>query len=234
MTRELSRLLDAQAILCHSSRLLIDPNRRPRTLTSVPAEVDGTVIPGNRDLPPEEVRRRIRAYWLPYHRTIARAIAAFRRRGRIPAIVAVHSFTPKLNGGEPRPWHVGVLWRGDDRLSRPALAALEARGDLVVGDNRPYSGLFHLGYTVEFHAQRARLPHVVFELRQDLIADADGARRFAQVLAEVLEGPLADPDLYTLFGGGDWMLAPVGLHEETGEGRKALSWHRILQHLNWV
>jgi len=196
VARELSRLLDARAILCHVSRLLIDPNRRPCTPTSVPAEADGTMIPGNRGIPPEEVRRRIRAYWLPYHRTIARTIAAFRRSGVVPAIVAVHSFTPKLNGGAPRPWQVGVLWRDDGRIARPVLAALRARGDLVVGDNEPYSGLLHLGYTLEFHAQRTGLPHVAFELRQDLIAAEPGARGFARLLAEVLEPVLADPELY--------------------------------------
>ena len=50
------------------------------------------------------------------------------------------------------------------------LAALEARGDLVIGDNQPYSGLRDFGFTVQFHAQRPRLPHIMFEIRQDEIA----------------------------------------------------------------
>ncbi len=196
VTHGLARLLDAPAVLCHASRLLIDPNRRPWTPTSIPAEVDGTVIPGNRDLPPEEVRRRIRRYWLPYHRTVARAVARFRARGIVPVLIAVHSFTPRLDGGAPRPWHVGVLWRGDDRLARPVLEHLRARGDLVVGDNEPYSGLRHLGYTLEFHAQRTGLPHLALEIRQDRIADGAGAERFADLLAEALRAPLAAPDLH--------------------------------------
>ncbi len=233
VTRELARRLDAPAILCHTSRLLIDPNRRPWTPTSIPAEVDGTVIPGNRHLTPEEVRCRIRRYWLPYHRTIAHALARFRRRGLVPVIIAIHSFTPQLNGGAPRPWHVGVLWRGDDRLARPVLAALRARGDLVVGDNQPYSGAFHFGYTVEFHAQRSRLPHVMFELRQDRITDPEDARAHAHLLAEVLATPLANPALYRLYEGTGPELWPAGLEGE-GQRAKVPHWHAILKHLRWV
>jgi predicted N-formylglutamate amidohydrolase len=200
VTRELARLLDAPAILDHASRLLIDPNRRPYTPSSIPEVVDGTEIPGNRHLPLPEIHRRIRAYWLPYHRAVARAIGALRRRGTVPAIVSVHSFTPRMNGSF-RPWQIGVLWRGDRRLAGPALEALTRRGDLVVGDNEPYSGLDAFGHTIEFHAQRPRLPHVMLELRQSEIASTEGARRFARIVAEALREPLADPQLYCLYPG---------------------------------
>ena len=98
----------------------------------------------------------------------ATRIAASRRAGRTPVLLSLHSFTPRLSGRD-RPWQVGVLWRGDDRLAAPLLAALRARGDLVVGDNEPYSGALAFGYTIEFHAQRSRLPHLMLELRQDEI-----------------------------------------------------------------
>lgn len=200
VTRQLAPLLDAPAILNHASRLLIDPNRRPYTPTAIPEEVDGTVIPGNRNLPPAEVRRRIQTYWLPYHRTVAQTIGGFRRRGVVPAIISIHSFTPRLNG-RFRPWQIGVLWRGDRRLAGPVLDALAARSDLVIGENAPYSGLDAFGYTIEFHAQRPRLPHIMFELRQSEIATASGARAFAQILAAALRPKLADPTLYQLYEG---------------------------------
>jgi len=200
VTRALVARLGGTGILDHVSRLVIDPNRRPRTVTSIPAVSDGCVIPGNQHLPKAEVDRRIRDYFLPYHRTIARRIASFRRRGQVPVLIAVHSFTPHLNG-EDRPWQVGVLWRGDARLAAPALATLNARGDLVVGDNQPYSGLREFGFTVTFHGQRTRLPHVMFELRQDEIAGADGATRYAGILGDCLERPLADPAVHAIFDG---------------------------------
>lgn len=200
VTYRLSRLLDAPALLDHVSRLVIDPNRRPYSPTSIPEVSDGCVIPGNQHLPRREVQRRIRTYFLPYHRAVARTIGGFRRRGIVPALVSIHSFTPRF-AGEDRPWQVGVLWRGDRRLSAPVLAFLRQRPGLVVGDNQPYSGLREFGYTIEFHAQRTRLPHVMFELRQDEVADEAGAGRYAELLAAALEEPLANPDLYRLFEG---------------------------------
>lgn len=200
VTRELSRLLDAPALLDHMSRLVIDPNRRPGTLTSIPEISDGCVVPGNQGLTPASRLDRVLRWFLPYHRAVARRIGAFRRAGRIPVVIAIHSFTPRMNG-EDRPWQVGVLWRGDRRLAAPVLAALEARGDLVVGDNQPYSGLRDFGFTVQFHAQRTRLPHIMFELRQDEIATTADALRYARIVHEVIREPLQDPALYRLFDG---------------------------------
>ncbi len=200
VTRELARHLDAPAILNHCSRLVVDPNRRPGTRTSIPEISDGCVVPGNEGLSPTAQIERIRRYFLPYHRAVARHIAAFRRGGRVPAVIAMHSFTPHMNG-EDRPWQVGVLWRGDRRLAQPVLTALEARGDLVVGDNQPYSGLRDFGFTVQFHAQRTRLPHIMFELRQDEVATSGDAARYAGIVHEALRDPLKDPSLYRIYPG---------------------------------
>ena len=202
LARSLARRLDAPAILDHCSRLVIDPNRRPGSPTSIPEVCGGCVVPGNRDLPREVVRERIRRYFLPYHRAVARRIGAFRRRGAVPAIVSLHSFTPRMDGRD-RPWQVGVLWRHDRRIADPALAALQARPGLVVGDNQPYSGLGEFGFTIEFHTQRTGLPHVMFEVRQDEIDTADKAERWAAILAEAVRPALASPSLYTPFGGAD-------------------------------
>ena len=120
LTRALARRLGAAAVLNHCSRLVIDPNRRPGNPTSVPAVSDDCVIPGNQDLEPDAVRERVRRYFLPYHRTVARQIAAFSRQRTVPAVISVHSFTPRMNG-EDRPWQVGVLWRHDRRIADPVL-----------------------------------------------------------------------------------------------------------------
>lgn len=202
LTRRLAVRLDAPAILCHVSRLVIDANRRPLTGSSIPAISDGCVIPVNEGLSPDEARRRILDHFVPYHRAVARRIGRFRRAGVAPAVIAVHSFTPRMNG-EDRPWQIGVLWRGDERLSRPVLTALRARPALVVGDNQPYSGLTDFGFTITFHAQRTNLPHIMFELRQDEIARHATAVRWADILADTLAGPLSDPGLYTLFSPPD-------------------------------
>lgn len=199
VTRRLAVLLDAPAALCHISRLVIDPNRNPGDPSSIPAISDGTFVPGNQDLSPEEVRRRVRLFFIPYHRTIARLIARLRRRHGVPAIISMHSFTPRM-GHTWRRWDVAVLWNHDQRLAAPVLAALRSDGELCVGDNEPYSGRFPVGYSVPFHAARPRLPHVTFEVRQDLIDTREAAEAWAERLAKVLRPPLSDRKLYALNG----------------------------------
>ena len=61
--------------------------------------------------------------------------------------------------------------------------------------------LREFGFTVQFHAQRTRLPHIMFEVRQDEISDRDNAVRYAQILHGSLREPLSDPALYTLYQG---------------------------------
>jgi predicted N-formylglutamate amidohydrolase len=65
VTRRLALLLDAPAVLCHSSRLVIDPNREPGGLGSIPDISDGTYVPGNQDLDPAEVRHRLAGCFIP-------------------------------------------------------------------------------------------------------------------------------------------------------------------------
>jgi predicted N-formylglutamate amidohydrolase len=200
VTRALSRLLDAPAALCHTSRLVIDPNRRPGEPTSIPRISDGTLVPANQQVDAAERRRRARTGFLPYHRAIARQIGGLRRRVAHPALVSVHSCT-EIMGGVFRPWHVGILWNRDERLARPVLDALAADPALNVGANQPYSGRIHNGYSVPFHAERAGLPHVTFEVRQDLIEQGERAELWARRLAAALRRPLADPALYRRFAG---------------------------------
>ena len=100
-----------------------------------------------------------------------------RRRG-CPALLSIHSFTPRCRG-EARPWHVGILWNADPRIPVPLLAALRAEPGLVVGDNEPYSAREPAGYTVRHHAEARGLPHVAIELRQDLVATDAGAAEWA-------------------------------------------------------
>ncbi len=198
--RALALRLDAVAIINHVSRLVIDANRRPYIETSIPPVSDGCVIPGNHDLSPEQVRERIRDYFLPYHRMVARHLGAFRRRGVVPVLIAIHSFTSRLNG-EDRPWQIGILWRSDQRLSAPAIDWLRGHTDLIIGDNQPYSGMKDFGYSITFHGQRTRLPHLMIEIRQDEIETLENAERYAEVLASSLKETLAQTEIYRHYSG---------------------------------
>ena len=180
VARHLGTLLDAPVIAANFSRLVIDPNRGEDDPTVLMKLYDGSVIPENRHAGPAERERRLNACYRPYHRELARMAA-------LPHAVylALHSFTRQLRGRAPRPWHVGVLHTKDERLSRPLLDLLAETTDLVVGDNEPYSG--HLpGDSVDRHAIAYNRPNVLIEIRNDLIADHDGQRLWAERLAPVL------------------------------------------------
>ena len=178
VTRHLAALLEAPAILSTFSRLVIDPNRGEDDPTLIMQIYDGTIIPGNRGLDDRQRAWRLESCYRPYHAALARLIASRRR----PVLIAVHSFTPRLAGQAPRPWHVGILHGKDSRLALPLLARLRAEPDLCVGENEPYGG--HLdGDSIDRHAIRAGIPNILIELRNDLIRSPDQQRAWAERLA---------------------------------------------------
>ena len=184
LTLALAALLDAPAILTRFSRLVIDPNRGEDDPTLVMRLYDGTIIPANRHVTPEEVERRLDRWHRPYHRAIDAAIEGMTAAGGAPALVSIHSYTPQLRGRPWRPWQVGILWHHDGRLAGPLLERLRAEG-YCVGDNEPYSGELE-GDTMSRHGTGRGLAHVLIEVRQDLIATAEGQEAWAARLAPII------------------------------------------------
>ena len=198
VAKELAARFDAPCVLARYSRLAVDLNRAPHDPTLIPAISDRTIIPGNRDLGPSDIQRRIDALFRPYHQCLGEAMGELCRQTPAPALIAVHSFTP-LFKDERRPWHFGVLWDGRDaRIAGPLLKNLRAQPDLCVGDNEPYSGRDRYAFTVDHHARRHGFPHVGIEIRQDLIDSKAGAARFAAILGDALAPILSDPGLYSV------------------------------------
>ncbi len=195
VTRILSERLRANAVLGGYSRLVVDLNRDLEDPTAYPAISDGVLVPGNLDLGVEARAWRARALFKPYHEAIARVATALAATDVCPAFVAIHSFTPTLHGLR-RPWHIGVLWDKDPRIAVPLLAALRRSGDLVIGDNEPYSGKHPADFTIDHHAEPRGFAHVGLEIRQDLIADVEGQQRFAVLIGDALEPILASSTLY--------------------------------------
>ncbi|WP_299130584.1 N-formylglutamate amidohydrolase [uncultured Amaricoccus sp.] len=186
----LAELLDAPALLTRFSRLVIDPNRGEDDPTLLMRLYDGTIIPANRHAGPEERERRLDAWHRPYHAAITAEIDRMVAAGREPALVSIHSYTPRLRGRESRPWHVGVLWDKDGRVALPLIARLRAEPDLVIGDNQPYHGELE-GDTLNRHGTLRGLRHVLIELRQDLIATPEDQRAWAARLAPILAQVIA-------------------------------------------
>ncbi len=184
VTRALAARLDAWAIEQTYSRLLIDCNRPLASPTLIPEVSDGTVVPGNAGLSDVQRQQRIDAIHAPYHARIDAELAARADAGRPALLVMMHSFTPVMNG-VARPWHAGVLYHRDTRFAHALLHALRDEGDLVVGDNQPYSVSSSSDYAVPVHGEGRGLVHVELEIRQDLIADAAGQHAWAERLARI-------------------------------------------------
>ena len=161
------------------SRLVIDCNRRPGAPDSIPPVSDGTAIAANAALNEAGALARAAAIHAPYQAAIAGEIERRAAAGEETILIALHSFTPVMQG-IARPWQVGVLHdAGDSRFARALIAALAADDPaLTVGDNEPYS-MDTIDYTIPRHAYPGRLPYAEIEIRQDLLADEAGIAEWA-------------------------------------------------------
>ncbi|MEE4185882.1 MAG: N-formylglutamate amidohydrolase [Gammaproteobacteria bacterium] len=182
-------------IMAAHSRLLVDCNRRLDDPTVFPASSDGVAVPGNVNLRRAERAARASAYYWPYHHAIRDALRELEAVAPAPAVLAVHSFTPVMQG-RLRPWQIGVLWDKDSRIAAALITRLRDRGDIVVGDNEPYSGRHPADFTLDHHAEAEGRPHVGIEIRQDLLASPAGIVQWSDILLDALRPILEDPQLY--------------------------------------
>ncbi len=194
LTLLLAERFDATALLAHYSRLVIDLNRHPGDGSSIPEVSDTIQIPGNHALTPEEIKAREEALFWPYHNQIEHLLQTIQARGQTPLLCAIHSFTPVFKEYQ-RPWHIGVLWDRDQRLSTPLLESLRAEPNICVGDNEPYHARNPVGYTMDIHGEHNGHPHVLLEIRQDLIGHDGGVAEWARLIHTHLKQVLTNVEL---------------------------------------
>jgi len=188
LAERLSDILGAALVMQRYSRLIIDCNRPPTSPTSIATVSEGTEVPGNHDLAPHDVHARLREIFDPYHDRIDAELELRRRAMRRTLLISVHSFTPVFHG-ESRPWHMGLLYHRDAGLAQTLSAALEG-SDLTVGHNVPYAVSDVTDYTIPVHGERRAIPHVMFEVRQDLIETEHGQDEWADRLSSLLQNAL--------------------------------------------
>lgn len=187
VSRQLASKLQATLIYSNFSRLVIDPNRGEDDPTMVMQLYDGSIIPANRNISAEAVQERKTKCYDAYHQALEDVISSRPE----PIIISVHSFTKQLNGYPTRPWHIGILYSDDERLSAPLLDALKNQSDFCVGANQPYSG--HLaGDTMERHAINKDRIHVLIEIRNDLIESEADQIAWADKLAPFITQAIAN------------------------------------------
>ena len=177
----LSAALDACFIQQAYSRLVIDCNRVPGAEGSITTVSDGAAVPGNAGLSAAAAKARLDEIYRPYQD----AIAAELDSRRVPTLlVALHSFTPRMEGFD-RPWRYGVVHRGDSPFSLAVLALLQGALGEAAGDNLPY-GMDGTDNTIPLHADARGLDYLEIEVRQDLLANAAGQDEAAHFLGPIL------------------------------------------------
>jgi predicted N-formylglutamate amidohydrolase len=196
VTEIISNRLHAPAVLCNYSRLVIDCNRQPGDPSSISEISDGIHIPANLNLTENEQVQRTEAIFWPYHHAITEVGAHLWRKGTPPALFSIHSFTPQLMSRiEERPWHVAVLWKRDNRLAAPMIKALRQQDGLNVGDNVPYSG-WEEAYSIDLHGAAPGLPYCAIEIRQDLISNEAGVKKWGKIIGDILNDILAENTIF--------------------------------------
>ncbi len=192
--RRLSRALKMPAVLARYSRLVVDLNRAHRHRECIPSTSDRTKIPANAKLSAAGREKRLKRYFHPYHAAVEKRIDALVKKHKLPVLVAVHSFTPEMDGVK-RHWHMGILWNRQEKLSRRVVAELRRNNpEILVGENEPYSlkNERFPGSTVWRHAEQRGLPAIVVEFRQDLIDTPAGVRKWTDLFLRALKPVLRD------------------------------------------
>jgi len=192
----MSDALDAPLVAQNVSRLVYDCNRPPDVQSAVPETSEIYTIPGNSGLSRQDREARTTRYYYPFRDRLAscldRQVARFGEpeadNGRtaigLPVLVTIHSFTP-VYFGERRDTEIGILHDTDPRL---ADALLRASGDrqYAFARNEPYGPGDGVTHTLVQHALPRRLPNVMIEVRNDLIAHPGAQQSVADLLCASL------------------------------------------------
>lgn len=185
LTESLAKSLGVTAVVAQYSRLVIDCNRQLMDPGAFLEYGDGILVPGNRNLSPQQKDARANAIYWPYHSAIDEQVKRLRATGMMPVFISIHSFTPVLNGIS-RDVQTGVLWDKDEQVAAVFLEGFRAAG-LLTGDNEPYSGKAPQDFTIDHHAEEIGLPHVGIEVRQDMIDDIAGVDEIAPILHKIID-----------------------------------------------
>jgi predicted N-formylglutamate amidohydrolase len=178
--------LDAPLVAQNYSRLVIDCNRRAGEPTSIPVVSEATAIPGNVDIPDEQIAARQREIYDPYHLHLRELLNERTRSQKRTILLVQHSMTNVFMGVR-REMHAAVLYDDDRRFAGCLIDALRSQPGLIVGDNEPYSGKQRIGFTSPHHGETLGIPSVEVEVRQDLISTSAGQAEWIQRMTTALQ-----------------------------------------------
>lgn len=199
VTETLSALLDAPAIIGNYSRLVVDLNRDLTHPTAFVTAGEGKPVPGNIGMSEEDRAARIHEIYDPYQEALRAMLDRAMGDGAHPAMVSVHSFTPKFFEFQ-RPWDIGFLWTHDMRLSQAMIPYFASRG-YMAAENQPYDHRIVRGSAINRHADKRCLSNTLVEIRNDLISNDKDCDSWAKLLADCLNQVLADQAVCSYYEG---------------------------------
>ncbi|MFK7870117.1 MAG: N-formylglutamate amidohydrolase [Roseobacter sp.] len=183
----LSAHLGAACVAGTISRLVYDCNRPLEAAGAIPEESEIYKIPGNQGLSPAQRQQRFDAVHQPFHDAVDHVA---KRAGTASALITVHSFTP-IYHGKPRDTELGLLFDADPRLAQALLKATGPTG-LKAALNVPYGPQDGVMHTLHLHGQNRGIPHVMIEIRNDLVDTPGKAQSMADRLFPALQMALAE------------------------------------------
>lgn len=185
VSRNLADMVNAPLVSSTISRLICDLNRNLDAPDLYRKECDGVVLGFNHNLSDEERGVRV-ALHEAFHGFVEDKV-----REKAPCgLVSIHSFTPVWRG-VPRQLEVGILFNRYEKTAQRLAKDLE-RSNIKVALNEPYSGFEDGVYSIERHGLASETPYIELEIRQDLIADVEGQKRWAARLAPLMTSSLFD------------------------------------------
>jgi predicted N-formylglutamate amidohydrolase len=185
VAQRLAAALGASLVAQNYSRLVIDCNRDPAVVSSIPTLSEMTEIPGNIGLSEAARRARREEIFDPYHARVRALLDERAAAGRPTILVAQHSMT-NVYKGERRPMHAAVLYNRDRRFAGLVLEALRREAHLIIADNEPYFVSDETDYTIPRHGEARGLPHVEIEIRQDLVTEEGDQVEWAERIGRAL------------------------------------------------
>ena len=133
-------------------------------------------FPFNQNISASERKARMDQIYFPYHNRIHELLDE--RNNSPSALVAIHSFTPRLSNGDCRDWHIDLM----SRTSMDFVHSLQnkiqtALPDLNVGISQVFQMHDKRDYTLPHHGESRDIPNASIEIRNDMLAakeDIDG------------------------------------------------------------
>ena len=129
---------------------------------------------------------------MPYRNRIDKILKARMENKIIPIIISVHSFTP-IYKAFVRPWHLGLLFRKDKRMTSLAEGQLRKNKSIKIGINEPYICNLRGDFSIPYFAEANGLPYLLFEIRHDLIKNNSGVIKWSKILSNLLEKIIFHP-----------------------------------------